>query len=514
MTAVLALEQQVGRLATMPSSDDLEHYAEDLAEKATPWRSWLNAWHAARHLLDDTDLPAGFEFGERNSFASRSGDSFVGASAWIASRWQGVPRVFLDATPPPASMLEATASMIGAGTFDVVRAEAPHQHLDLIVGAPTSRTALQKKGNIKAVARSIWRDIIRHDHDPARVLVVSHKPITADLAARLPKAVTLRHYGSLAGSDAFGEFEAAYLIGAPIMGSNEAEAIAEQLHQKDIAHADLERPEVLVETRDSRKVAVAEWHHPVPRADEVLIDARNRELIQAAGRLRGVNRTPDNPCRLVVVADAVVPLEVDVVVTWETWSAAPFDVMAEAGFMPTGFRIAYALWPRLFEGEDEAKRWCEAKPDEYERAMAHSLIDKPFKGDGTRSVHIRAAGSEKWSEALAHPGLTAADVERLTGVAVEFRADRPATVAAVIERHGFCPTSYRHAHRLASDLWPTARAAESDLSRLEPVEGEELIVYRLPGRGRQVDTLAVARAGVTAEEIVGALSNEYLRADQ
>jgi hypothetical protein len=58
------------------------------------------------------------------------------------------------------------------------------------------------------------------------------------------------------------------------------------------------------------------WH-PDARAEAMRWAICEAGLIQAIGRGRGVNRKPRNPLQIDVLTNIVLPIEVDVVTTWE-----------------------------------------------------------------------------------------------------------------------------------------------------------------------------------------------------
>ncbi len=506
--AALRLEERAERQAAQiaPADGDPATYAEALATHTEPHSAWIRAWKEIKWLLSDRYADYGGQ--DRFLYCSQHGDLLIGEVRQVAGRWQDkVPVIALDATPPTDEEMRQTLAM-GARHVAGIHATAPHQTTELIVGAPTSKSALAKQSNVKAVCRAMWRDLLAHDYDPARVLVVTHKAAVEAVKAHLPEGVTVHHYGSLAGLDAFGDFQAAYLVGAPLMPADEAEAIAEVLHQVDIPHRELERLPRVVGTRDGKRFAVEEWRHPDPRVDEIMIANRDRELIQAAGRLRGVNRTAESPCRLVIVADVVLPLDVDTVTPWHDWAATPLDVMQTGEFLPRGRKAMMRFWPRLFEGEKEARGWADVAENLFGPSGGHSLVLGSREAKGHRLAHIRIEGESRgvgdWIEAIVAAKDIAAHILKVTEIAVEVRTDRPASVAAVMERHGFCPLSRRHAHRLAPDIWSTPDAAKRDLKRLQPQGGEHLVTYRLAGRGRQQEARAVAREGVRATDIEAA----------
>ncbi len=98
--------------------------------------------------------------------------------------------------------------------------------------------------------------------------------------------------------------------------------------------------------------------HPDPLAEAVRMQVCEGELTQAIGRGRGVNRTKATPLDIDILADVVLPIEVDEVVDW-TVPGKEVEMAAETVWLESPTDMAEA-WPEVWKDRQAAKDWQKA----------------------------------------------------------------------------------------------------------------------------------------------------------
>ena len=96
--------------------------------------------------------------------------------------------------------------------------------------------------------------------------------------------------------------------------------------------------------------------HADPIAEAIRWSICEGELIQAIGRGRGVNRTAETPLEIDLVTDAVLPLIVQEVVTWQQIRPSRHDLMALDGVVLENAADMARCFPDLWPSRDAAKK--------------------------------------------------------------------------------------------------------------------------------------------------------------
>ena len=367
------LRMQDGPLT--PASEDASHYQDTLDRHAPKPALWRLLWREVYGLLSGDGAVT------TQVFCASSGDALFADHGLIAARYSDVPVIMLDATPPPETDHMRVMGLAAPQTGQAVSAAAPHMSVELVLSAPTSKTKLDRPRNAKRVGLSIRADIERHGYGASDVLVVTHMPAKEGLAPWLPD-VEIRHYGALAGLDGYGNHRALYLVGAPLPALDAVVAAEESARYKEIQTGEIEWTPQVVRIRSGRLYEVTVASHADAGVAARLAHIRDSAMIQALGRLRGVNRTAENPCRAVILADVALPCEIDCVTDWMRWQTDAAGVMAAAGFFPHGRDGTWLAWSSLFVSERECKT-----------TMDHCSWSPPADGDW-RDVRFRAVGSQ------------------------------------------------------------------------------------------------------------------------
>jgi hypothetical protein len=172
------------------------------------------------------------------------------------------------------------------------------------------------------------------------VLVVCQKEFEAELLAGrgLPFAVETCHFGNFVGIDRWRGVACIIIVGRTQPSPNDVEIRAEILFKREIAPVGTEDgwyPKVPAAIRISGAAVGPTLYvdqHPDPGAEAVRWQICEGALVQAVGRGRGVNRTEQDPLQIDVIADVVLPIEVDEVVDWKAAQPGQFVVMAAQGW--------------------------------------------------------------------------------------------------------------------------------------------------------------------------------------
>ena len=292
-------------------------------------------------------------------------------------RWQGIapirkpfeslPTLLADAVMPNRSILEVYHPQIELAA-KINAKSSPHTVLEQVLHAPTSSRKLNKKLNLEAV----WRYIIQEWILIGRksTLVICQKKVEVWLRQKgLPANVFIEHYNNVAGKDRYKDVALGIFIGRPAPGPYEIEKIAAALfgEQQDTVPAPKDRNAfvwypaveagILLASGDGIKTTVD--RHPAKMAEAVRWSVTDGELINAIGRLRLINRGPDNPVTAKLLFDNALPITVDKVVPWSTptraietsldgWSAEHHTVLHQLA--PKQFKTLSAARVALKDG--------------------------------------------------------------------------------------------------------------------------------------------------------------------
>ena len=185
-----------------------------------------------------------------------------------------------------------------------------------------------------------------------------------------------------------------------------------------------------------------------PALEMVRSQIADASVIQAVGRCRPVNRTPDTPVTIWVLSKILLPWPVNDVCRWEDVALDPVERMAARGVWTDSSCIAAALFPQLFPTPGAAKlaihrhrkRVQPARVDAQSTAAAglHLPYKSPYKG-GVTELRVKVARSGGHYSTLscidsALPGLEQRLAEALGALEVFSVGEPPAApVPSVVE---------------------------------------------------------------------------------
>ena len=268
---------------------------------------------------------------------------------------------------------------------------APHETITQVVGLPVGKASLRalpggkrREGEEGRVGRKRQRlvKVVKRLSRGKKTLVITHKDIEAEFANI--DGVQVAHWGAFEGIDIWRDVDVIITIGRPLPHPTEVQAMAAALTGKPVATPEMEKYDATIRLKTGATVSLASWRYSDPAAELIRQAVAEVSLVQAIGRGRGVNRTPDDPVEVYCICgDVALPMQVDAVVGFKGLEPTRIDKMFEAGIVPTPSDAA-KLYPELFISRNAAVQLYkhqEFSLDRYEQSL---LGSRPYK-----NIYIR-----------------------------------------------------------------------------------------------------------------------------
>ena len=313
----------------------------------------------------------------------------------VHASWH-VPTLMLDATFQPDMVRRFWPTLEMKAD---VRLTAPHQHIIQVVDRSYSKAQLgiqllDDEGNkieptditrgLRAVHAIIGREARRYA--PGRVLAVLQKDAVDLLpdVGPMPCNVELGWHNAVAGKDGWGpgpgrdgvvlEIVAGRTAAKPAMVETMAEAVTGVA--VDRIDGWYPKADAVREMADGSFRPAETDRHPDPVVEAIRWSIVEGQLVQIAGRARGVNRTSANPVDVLVMTNAPLPIPVERLISADDLAPSPQDLMMAAGGVafsnPTDAAAAY---PKLWATRKAAKHAFERAS---EPRLAPFLNKYPF----------------------------------------------------------------------------------------------------------------------------------------
>lgn len=216
--------------------------------------------------------------------------------------------------------------------------------------------------DVMAWIRLRARQCRRRDCD-TDVLVIGQKAsISALRAMGLPRNVDAIHFNGLSGLDRWRGIRCLIVVGrtlpAPITVEWSAMAINGRIPVQNPDGTGWWYPlaEKRLRLASGRTLPLMVETHADPIAEAIRWSICEGELIQAVGRGRGVNRTGDTPLEIDLLTDAVLPLNIKEVVSWQKIRPSRRDLMALEGVVLENAADMARCFPDLWPSRDAAKK--------------------------------------------------------------------------------------------------------------------------------------------------------------
>jgi hypothetical protein len=275
--------------------------------------------------------------------------------------------------------------------------------------------------------------------------VAATKTVREALEADLAGAPDIRfgHFGAVRGFNEWEACDTAIIVGREQPGFSEVEKIARAFAAADAEpmraagsldplHMDLYGQTRGRRMKDGTVQAELVTVHPDPRAQAVLEQIREAEIIQSVDRVRAVF----NSRRLFILSSVVVDVSVDRVERWGTLrkGGTKLERLASGGFVPLSAAGMSALRPDLWSSEKAAEHEITRGNKSARDAGSQGLADQLGEDLSNMTMaEFRREGAKKWSPVWFDPSRfpdPAGKLEDLFGCEVEIRGYEPAAQAS------------------------------------------------------------------------------------
>lgn len=373
-------------------------------------------WSAIDHLMSSADI----DLSGRLRLVTEEGVRvlYVYGRDDIAAGWRA-PTIAIDALHKPNLLAHYFPNVedkgdIRTATPHMIVEQATHDnwaktYLDPTMGEGDTKKKRDKRRQAKAL---ILKQTARIG---GKVLLVGQKEVVGAIKKTgLPSNIDVAWYGAVAGRDHWRDVDGIILLGAPEPTSSQVERMAGALTgfapspvgtpDGRYPKADAER--FLRKGRTIVSIPADGKRHPDDLAETIRQHVTIGQIIQAAGRGRGVRRGAGNPLRVIALTGAVLPFPVDSFLTEADTAATHADLqIAEGGIAFEDGTSAAAAYPDLYPSPAAAR-----KAFAYERVGEQKASSQTLIGISIRDTHdafavtIQKAGNgQRTQRAWVHP---------------------------------------------------------------------------------------------------------------
>ena len=344
----------------------------------------------------------------------------------LASGWKA-PTLLLDALLP--------VELVRYYWPDVqlvadVQAVMPHQHISQVTdkayalsmlgplgkeaAAANPKEAQRRLNRLRDLRAVLVREAVRRA--PGQVLVVAQKAVKEALIelGGLPSNLALAHHNAIAGRDEWRNAAAVIIVGRTLPSPAVVERIAEALTGEAVPALVgwYDRCDAVREMADGSAVQADADRHPHPVAEMVRWQIAEGQLVQIAGRGRGVRRTEANPVHILALVDTPLPLPLAGTLDAADVEPGSSDMMlAEGGVVLENARHAFAAYPSLWPSHGAAAKAIEKGRSRnfpyYRISLGEIPTPRQIEG-GLAEVAYQAAGAgqkpvKAWADLLLCP---------------------------------------------------------------------------------------------------------------
>jgi hypothetical protein len=237
---------------------------------------------------------------------------------------------------------------------------APYERITQIVGLAVGKKILALPANEKdpkyakqQARRDRLRALVAHLARGRRTLVISQKDVEAVFAG-IPNVATA-HYGAIEGLDKYGNVEVLITIGRPMPSPSSIEMSGSALTGKAVTVGERRTQDRTIKLKDGTTHLLKVKGYDNTDANLLARAIAEGGVLQALGRSRGVNRTPENPVEaFVVLDDLTLPIPVDALARVSEVEPNEIDDMMTRGLVPEWPADAARLYPDLFKNRKAA----------------------------------------------------------------------------------------------------------------------------------------------------------------
>jgi len=246
-------------------------------------------------------------------------------------------------------------------TLQEINVLAPHERITQIVGLAVGKRilALPDKAThpVALVKQQARRDRLRalviYLARGRRTLVISQKHIE-EVFDEIPNVDTA-HYGAIEGLDRYSNVEVLITIGRPMPSPLSIEVSGSALTGKPITVGQRVKQLRPVRFKDGTERLLPCKAYDNDDANLLCRAIAEAGVLQALGRSRAVNRTPQNPVEaFVILDDLTLPVPIDALVHIADVEPNEIDEMITRGLVPEWPTDAARLYPDLFKDRKAA----------------------------------------------------------------------------------------------------------------------------------------------------------------
>ena len=241
--------------------------------------------------------------------------------AWkepVAAGWDEVPLLLMDATADVAVLSQVFERVQPSPryavrnphvrVFQVVDRSFSHSTL---VGPPRDQDMngakqLTARRNAEKVKARLIADALERYEGQDVLAVVPLKVEEQWRKGTLPPWLHLMHHGATVGIDAYGGVRAVYVIGRNLPEAGAVERMAGALTGVAVEQTGYRKTPCKIPTVDGGAILTEAMQHPDPLTEAIRRQVTEAGVVQAAGRIRAINRTPEAPADIHLWSDVYV----------------------------------------------------------------------------------------------------------------------------------------------------------------------------------------------------------------
>lgn len=213
-----------------------------------------------------------------------------------------------------------------------------------------------------------------------------------------PANLLMAHFGNVRGRNNLESCRRIVVISRPEPQAGDIERAQRQefgRHPKEsIRSAHYPSQITALRTTGNAVSTIERAYHPDPRANALLEQVREAEVIQAVHRARPVRRSKDRPLVVEIVTGIALDLTIDTTGTFAEWlETSPAGLLVARGFWPVAWEGKQAVLGDLFPTAQAVRRWFEKNPTEnalrvgVDEVLAAKHALRPYK-----DIYIRPEG--------------------------------------------------------------------------------------------------------------------------
>ncbi|MBR1187302.1 DEAD/DEAH box helicase family protein [Bradyrhizobium sp. AUGA SZCCT0160] len=280
---------------------------------------------------------------------------------------------------------------------------APHERITQIVGLSVGKKILalpDKATHLDAFVkqqgrRDRLRALVIHLARGRRTLVISQKHVE-DVFQNIPNVDTA-HFGAIEGLDKYGTVEVLITIGRPMPSPSAIEISGSALTGNAVTVGKRVKQHRVIQFKDGTERLLPCNGYENEAANLISRAIAEGGVLQALGRSRAVNRTPETPVEaFVILDDLTLPIPIDALVHVADVEPNEIDEMMSRGLVPEWPADAARLYPDLFKDRKAAdyRYRRDGRVSEMFAAASYSAIGLTSSAGSYSAIGLTSARGE------------------------------------------------------------------------------------------------------------------------